>query len=261
MVGNVSAVAMPMRPRTITSSSREKPAARGGGNSMPSPFGRPGKANGLAPMHAGGEAADHLMSPGGPRPCSGAVSERYLHRARSLGFASRRHRRFALWNGATKRGAAKTTPLVRTCMNVDVWNAQIRRITHCLPQNAMQNKAAGRTPPPVLSLLCDAVYLQAGAPSLMAAPTGPASLTKMEHVTRGVVRLLFVIDASHPPPLITSVTRLFPVVGHQLTSPAAGVQATPPTLLVTLVLYLTESAKYASSAVTRLRRSDFIEAR
>src|SRR5256885_14709380 len=66
---------------------------------------------------------------------------------------------------------------------------------------------------------------------------------------------------SPPPPLITSVTRLFPVVGHQLTSPAAGVQATPPTLLVTLVLYLTESAKYASSAVTRLRRSDFIEAR
>src|SRR2546430_14154455 len=94
--------------------------------------------------------------------------------------------------------------------------------------------------PPALpiSLLCDAVYLQAGAPSLMAAPTGPASLTKMEHVTRGVVRLLFVIDASPPPPLITSVTRLFPVVGHQLTSPAAGVQATPPTLLVTLVLYL-----------------------
>src|SRR5439155_16234188 len=56
------------------------------------------------------------------------------------------------------------------------------------------------------------------------------------------------------------VTRLFPVVGHQLTWPATGVQATPPTLLVTLVLYLTESAKYASSAVTRLRRSDFMEA-
>src|SRR5438477_2174182 len=81
----------------------------------------------------------------------------------------------------------------------------------------------------------------------------------MEHVTRGVVRLLFVIDASQPPPATLSVTRLFPVVGHQLTSPAAGVQATPPTLLVTLVLYLTESAKYASSAVTRLRRSDYIE--
>src|SRR2546430_3345207 len=81
----------------------------------------------------------------------------------------------------------------------------------------------------------------------------------MEHVTRGVVRLLFVIDASQPPPAALSVTRLFPVVGHQLTSPAAGVHATPPTLLVTLVLYFTESAKNASSAVTRLRRSGVME--
>src|SRR5207248_4232094 len=73
MVGNVIAVAMPMRPRTITSSSREKPAARGGGNSMPSPFGRPGKANGLAPVHAGGEAADPacLASPGVLGPAAG----------------------------------------------------------------------------------------------------------------------------------------------------------------------------------------------
>src|SRR5438105_9175950 len=93
-------------------------------------------------------------------------------------------------------------------------------------------------------------------------PSGSAaSLTKMEHVTFAVpVRLLFVIDASQPPPAALRVTRLLPVVGHQLTSPAAGVQATPPTLLVTLVLYLTESAKNASSAVTRFRRSDFIEA-
>src|SRR5437588_11762046 len=88
-------------------------------------------------------------------------------------------------------------------------------------------------------------------------PSGSAaSLTKMEHVTFAVpVRLLFVIDASQPPPAALRVTRLLPVVGHQLTSPAAGVQATPPTLLVTLVLYLTESAKNASSAVTRFRRS------
>src|SRR5437899_397185 len=82
-------------------------------------------------------------------------------------------------------------------------------------------------------------------------PSGSApSLTKMEHVTFAApVRLLFVIDASQPPPAALTVTRLFPVVGHQLTWPATGVQATPPTLLVTLVLYLTESAKYASSAV------------
>src|SRR5947209_1297096 len=108
-----------------------------------------------------------------------------------------------------------------------------------------------------------AVYLQAGAPSEVAIPSGSApSLTKIAHVTEAApVRLLFVIDASQPPPAALMVTRLFPVVGHQLTWPATGVQATPPTLLVTLVLYLTESAKYASSAVTRLRRSDFIEAR
>src|SRR5437667_5865559 len=88
-----------------------------------------------------------------------------------------------------------------------------------------------------------------------------ASFTKIAHVTFAApVRLLFVIDASQPPPAAFRVTRLFPVVGHQLTWPATGVQATPPTLLVTLVLYLTESAKNASSAVTRLRRSDFIEA-
>src|SRR5437588_3984649 len=107
-----------------------------------------------------------------------------------------------------------------------------------------------------------AAYWQAGAPSEVAMPSGSAaSLTKMEHVTFAVpVRLLFVIDASQPPPAALRVTRLLPVVGHQLTSPAAGVQATPPTLLVTLVLYLTESAKNASSAVTRFRRSDFIEA-
>src|ERR1051325_8320925 len=90
-------------------------------------------------------------------------------------------------------------------------------------------------------------YLQAGAPSDCAMLSGSAaSFTKMEHVTdAGPGRVLFVIDASHPPPAALSVTRLLPVVGHQLTSPAAGVQATPPTLLVTLVLYLTESAKNA----------------
>src|SRR5437763_16188369 len=106
-------------------------------------------------------------------------------------------------------------------MNVDVWNAQLRRITHYLPQNAMQNKAAGRTPPPVLSLLCDAVYLQAGAPSLMAAPTGPASLTKMEHVTRGVVRLLFVIEIGSASRRVTVWMRVRAGVGHQPELPAA----------------------------------------
>src|SRR5256885_1243969 len=157
MVGNVIAVATPMMTRTITSSSRVKPAARGGGQSMPSPFGRP-------------------------------------------------------------------------------WQA------HCL--------ATPRS-------------LQAGAPSDVAMLSGSAaSLTKIAHVTFAApVRLLFVIDASQPPPAALIETRLLPVVGHQLTSPAAGVHATPPTLLVTLVLYLTESAKYASSAARLICRSLVIEDR
>src|SRR5437879_2724639 len=41
--------------------------------------------------------------------------------------------------------------------------------------------------------------------------------------------------------------------------PVDWVNVTPPAPIV--AEYLTESAKYASSAVTRLRRSDFIEAR
>src|SRR5437870_13812521 len=41
--------------------------------------------------------------------------------------------------------------------------------------------------------------------------------------------------------------------------PVDWVKTTPPAPMV--AEYLTESAKYASSAVTRLRRSDFIEAR
>src|ERR1051325_9612646 len=123
--------------------------------------------------------------------------------------------------------------------------------------------AAGDKPRrPFLLLIATPCYLQAGAPSEVAMPSGSAaSLTKIAHVTFALpVRLLFVIDASQPPPAAVIGARLLPVVGHQLTSPAAGVQGQPPTLLVTLVLYLTESAKNASSAVTRLRRSDFIEA-
>src|SRR2546427_7647775 len=80
---------------------------------------------------------------------------------------------------------------------------------------------------------------------------------KFCHSPGGVVRLLSVTG---PPkwPLPAArpmVPRLFPVVTQKLTAPAVGgvVQAV-------VALYLTESAKYASSAVTRFRRSDFIEA-
>src|SRR5205814_7591100 len=85
-----------------------------------------------------------------------------------------------------------------------------------------------------------------------------ASLTKMAHVTDAVpVRLLFVIDASQPPLSSCRRRHSLRLSDYSSTVSATDLQATPPTLLVTLVLYLTESAKYASSAVTRLRRSDF----
>src|SRR3989449_1508276 len=50
-------------------------------------------------------------------------------------------------------------------------------------------------------------------------------------------------------------SRLFPVVTQKLTAPAVG-----GVVHAVVALYLTESAKYASSAVPRFRRSDFIEA-
>src|SRR2546429_6468440 len=83
--------------------------------------------------------------------------------------------------------------------------------------------------------------------------TGPVSLTKMEHVTTGVVRLLFVIDASQPPPATLIVVRLLPVVGHQLTYPKTTGLTSSPAYIANSVLYLTKTAKNASSAVTRLR--------
>src|SRR5438477_412345 len=81
---------------------------------------------------------------------------------------------------------------------------------------------------------------------------------KMAHFTSGVVRLLFVIVTAQPPlpAARPMVPRLFPVVTQKLTAPAVG-----GVVHAVVALYLTESAKYASSAVTRFRRSDFIEAR
>src|SRR5213083_1538535 len=69
---------------------------------------------------------------------------------------------------------------------------------------------------------------------------------KIAHVTSGVVRLLFVIVTAQSP---------LPAVTQKLAAPAVG-----GVVHAVVALYLTESAKYASSAVTRFRRSDFIEA-
>src|SRR6184192_3404553 len=80
---------------------------------------------------------------------------------------------------------------------------------------------------------------------------------KIAHRTSGVVRLLFVIVTLQPPlpAARPTVPRLFPVVTQKLTAPAVG-----GVVHAVVAVYLTESAKYASSAVTRFRRSDFIEA-
>src|SRR5256885_6223321 len=73
----------------------------------------------------------------------------------------------------------------------------------------------------------------------------------------GVVGFLCVIARPEPPlPAARPTTPiLFPVVTQKLTAPAVG-----GVVHAVVALYLTESAKYASSAVTRFRRSDFIEA-
>src|SRR5438309_9105456 len=80
---------------------------------------------------------------------------------------------------------------------------------------------------------------------------------KIAHVTSGVVRLLFVIVTAQPPlpAARPMVPRLFPVVTQKLTAPAVG-----GVVHAGVSLSFTYSAKYASSAVTRFRRSDFIEA-
>src|SRR5438128_6016495 len=123
-----------------------------------------------------------------------------------------------------------------------------------------KQKAAGEDPRRSCCHCYRSAYLQAGAPSEVAIPAGSApSFTKMEHVTEEPpTRLLFVIVASQPPPGTLSVTRLLPVVGHQLTWHATAVQATPPALLVTVVVYLSESVENAYSAVSKLRKADCI---
>src|SRR5438876_8533319 len=80
---------------------------------------------------------------------------------------------------------------------------------------------------------------------------------KIAHFTSGVVRLLFVIVTPQPPlPAARPIfLRLLTVVALDWCLELMGVL-----LRSVVAVYLTESAKYASSAVTRFRRSDFIEA-
>src|SRR6266542_4586240 len=73
---------------------------------------------------------------------------------------------------------------------------------------------------------------------------------KTEHV---FVVLRLVMLTVHPSLVTLGVPRTLPVVVQNVAEPGTGVQLDAP-------VYLSESAKYASSAVTKLRRSDFIEA-
>ncbi len=65
----------------------------------------------------------------------------------------------------------------------------------------------------------------------------------------------FVSVALQPPPERVGPPNVLPWVVQKFTEPAVG-----GVVHAMLAEYFTESAKYASSAVTRLRRSDFIEA-
>src|SRR5438094_1993186 len=120
----------------------------------------------------------------------------------------------------------------------------------------IKTKRRGKSPPLVRCHRKVAAEVQADAPSVTAGANA-AVLMKMAHRTSGVVRLLFVIVTAHPPlpAARPMVPRLFPDVTKKLTAPAVG-----GVVHAVVAVYLTESAKYASSAVTRFRRSDFIEA-
>src|SRR5437867_3372354 len=96
-------------------------------------------------------------------------------------------------------------------------------------------------------------YWQAVAPSVVAG-VWAVVFTKIAQVTVGLVRLTFVIVALHPPPFTVGPPSVLPTVTQKFTVPAVG-----GTVHEWVLLYLTESAKYASSAVARFRRSDFIE--
>ncbi len=90
-------------------------------------------------------------------------------------------------------------------------------------------------------------YLHAGAPSCVAGAIGVLPMK----IAQVVAVLVLDIVAVQPSAVIVTVGMLLPTV---------TVNGSQPILPFTTLMYLTESAKTASSAVTRFRRSDFIEA-
>src|SRR5205814_5376046 len=85
-----------------------------------------------------------------------------------------------------------------------------------------------------------------GSPSL---PAGVSDVDPMK-IEQVLVVFTFLMFAVQPSAVVLMVGSVLPVDWLKVTPPAPIVDE-----------YFTESAKYASSAVTRLRRSDFIEAR
>src|SRR5439155_26443364 len=119
-----------------------------------------------------------------------------------------------------------------------------------------QTEPVSSSPPIVSCRRKVSLFLCAIAPPQPGSTLFPYT-TLFRSVTNGVVRLLFVIVTAQPPlPAARPMTpRLLPVVTQKLTAPAVGGGVN-----AVLALYFTETAKYASSAVTKFRRSDFIEA-
>src|SRR5947209_4718320 len=85
---------------------------------------------------------------------------------------------------------------------------------------------------------------------------GVVAPTKISQLLAVLALVTLAVQPACVPVPVVMAPSVFPVVVQYATEPA-GAGFTQ--LLV--VVYLIESAKYASSAVTRLRRSDFIEAR
>src|SRR5436190_624645 len=125
------------------------------------------------------------------------------------------------------------------------WPPAVRLFATLLPNT----RRAARSSPPFLfhfPASSPKAYWHFGSPSL---PAGASDVDpmKMEQV---LVVLTLVMLAVQPSAVVLMTGSVLPVDWLKVTPPASIVEE-----------YLTESAKYASSAVTRLRRSDFIEAR
>src|SRR5574342_1328730 len=99
-------------------------------------------------------------------------------------------------------------------------------------------------------------YWQAGAPSEVAIPrAGVIAPTKISQLLAVLALVMLAVQPACVPLPVVTAPSVLPVLAQNDTLPA-GVGLAQ----LVAVWYLIESAKYASSAVTRLRRCDFIEA-